>query len=202
MSTPYHHGSLRDALVDAATQVVTETGSESLSLRALARRAGVSSGAPYRHFTDRDAVLCAVATNGFRRFDAALANTDEQSATLPPVERVEQLGVAYVRFAAEEPNLFRLMFGPLAPRVGVDAELDEVRRRAGAHLPRALTRAQAAGFGTDSSLEELVELAWALVHGVAALHLDGLAGSSDVAGAEQLARRVTGQLGRLMRSDK
>ncbi len=199
MNAAYHHGALRDALVDAAVEVVATSGIEAVSLRELARRVGVSSGAPYRHFADKDAVLAAVARRGFERFDRALARVSKQYAPAPALEAVQRLGVAYVRFAAKHPNLFRLIFGPAAPRVGVDAALDEARRRAGAHLPRALGRLQAEGVATHTSTRELTELAWALVHGVAMLHLDGLVGGGGVASAERLAERVTGQLGALLR---
>lgn len=200
MRGSYHHGSLRDSLIDAALEVISESGPERLSLRDLARRAGVSSGAPYRHFADKGAILAGVAGRGFERFDRALARTAELHAEGDPMHAVEQLGVSYVRFAAEHPHLFRLMFGPSAPRAEVDPSLDDARRRAGGHLPSALARLQAAGLGTGASVEELTELAWALVHGVASLHLDGLSGGPGVDEAEALARRVTHQLGLLIGS--
>lgn len=201
MNAPYHHGSLRETLLEAAVEVVVESGIEALSLRELARRAGVSSAAPYRHFPDKEAVLRAVATRGFELFDKALARTAKQFEDASALEAVERLGVAYVRFATRQPNLFRLIFGPSAPALGTDAALDEARRRAAGHLPRALARLQAQGVATDSSIEELTELAWALVHGVAALHLDGLVGDGSAKSAERLAERVVQQIGSLLRSD-
>src|SRR5690606_11883207 len=104
MNAPYHHGSLREALVDAAVDVVVESGIDAVSLRDLARRAGVSSGAPSRHFADKDAVLSAVPARGFQRFDQSLARVAKLHASSPPLEAVQQLGVAYVRFAAKQPN--------------------------------------------------------------------------------------------------
>lgn len=183
--------------MDAALEVVSEQGADALSLRELARRAGVSSGAPYRHFADKDAVLAAVAARGFERFDRALSTNARKHAEDDPMHAVEQLGIAYVRFAAKHPHLFRLMFGPGAPPIGVEPTLDDARRRTSGHLPAALMRLQAAGLGAGATVEELTELAWALVHGVAALHLDGLSGGASVGDAEALARRVTRQLGAL-----
>jgi len=201
MNAHYHHGSLRETLLETAVEVVVESGLAALSLRELARRAGVSSAAPYRHFPDKEAVLRAVATQGFERFDKALARTAKQFEDASALEAVERLGVAYVRFAARQPNLFRFIFGPAAPAAGVDAELDEARRRAAGHLPRALARLQAEGVATSSSIEELTELAWALVHGVAVLNLDGLVGDGGAKSAERLAERVIKQLGALFRAE-
>lgn len=198
MRNSYHHGSLRDALVEAALSAVEEAGADALSMRDLARRAGVSSGAPYRHFSDKTALLAAVATLGFVRFDASLTATAECSAHKDAVDRVSSLGVTYVRFAAQHPHLFRLMFGTAAPAPGADQALDAARVRAGQHLPRALENLQAEGLAADASLAELTELAWALVHGVASLHLDGLMPGTP-RDAELCAERVTSRLGALLR---
>lgn len=200
-SSSYHHGSLREALLDAAVDLVVEQGSDALSLRELARRAGVSSAAPYRHFPDKDALVRGVIARGYQRFDQALARAVKSQAKEPALRAVQQLGVAYVRFAARNPNLFRLIFSPLGQDSGQDAELDQARRKASEHLPRALMRLQSEGIATSSSVEELTELAWALVHGVAVLHLDGLVGDGQPKSAERLAERVTTQLAALFRAE-
>ena len=194
----YHHGALRDALVDAALEVVRDEGADALSLRAIARRAGVSSGAPYRHFEDRGALLRAVAKVGYERLDRALTRTSRAHRESSSLEHVQELGVTYVRFAAREPHLFRLMFAPARYDLRGDEEVDALRRRVATHLPNALGRVQADGYGADASLEELTELAWALVHGVAWLHLDGVLGGKGPKRAEELARRVTRRLGALL----
>src|SRR5882757_9356453 len=96
---PYHHGDLRRVLVDAAFELVTEGGAEAVSVREAARRAGVSPGAPFRHFPSRDALLAAVAEEAQRRFraeiSAALADVPEQD----PLARFRALGRAYLRWA-------------------------------------------------------------------------------------------------------
>ncbi len=201
MAAPYHHGSLREALLDAAVDLVVERGIEGVSLRELARQAGVSSAAPYRHFPDKDALLRAVAARGYQRFDQALAGVAEAYGSAPALERVQRLGIAYVCFAVGQPNLFRLIFGPAVQGGGLDAELDEARHRAASHLPRALAELQAEGIATSSSIHELTELAWALVHGVATLYLDGLVGDGQPESAERAAERVTRQLAALFRAE-
>lgn len=171
MTERYHHGDLRDALLTAATTMLGETGPRGLSLREAARRAGVSTGAPYRHFKDKDELLTALATRGFLALDNALGAASEHAADLAPLERLRRLGVAYVEFAVAEPALFRLMFGELAPRMDASSELEEAIRLAGGHLPRAAQAVQAE-LG-DASTEDITLLAWSVVHGVASLYLDG-----------------------------
>lgn len=193
MTERYHHGDLRDALLSAATDMLSETGPRGLSLREAARRAGVSTGAPYRHFKDKDELLTALATRGFLSLDAALrAVVEEHADRVPPLELLRRLGVAYVQFAAREPALFRLMFGEFAPRMDDSAVLGDAVRLAGSHLPRAAQAAQA-DLG-EASTEDITLLAWSVVHGLASLHLDGHLRAFDHTGdtsGTALAERVT-----------
>jgi AcrR family transcriptional regulator len=104
----YHHGDLRQTLIDAASTVVEQAGAEALSLRELAQSLGVSRAAPYRHFVDREALLAAVAARGFedltRAYEVALAGPGDGPARLRAATYV------YADFAAARPGLFRLMF--------------------------------------------------------------------------------------------
>jgi AcrR family transcriptional regulator len=172
----YHHGDLRRALLTAAMDMLEADGSEALSLREVARRAGVSHNAPYRHFADREALLAAMAAEGFD----VLAEVMSRAATggAPP-----EVGVAYVRFATDHPQLFNLMFGP------------SLSRRDHPDLGAAMDRAFAvfAARVPPSDREPAAPIAphliasWALVHGLAHLLLgdrlgEGLTGSTpDVA---------------------
>ena len=104
----YHHGDLRGALVEAAAAEIERGGYENLSLRELAESLGVSRAAPYRHFADRRALLAAVAANGFDRLTAIYRNAIANGTT--PQGRLAAAGRAYLAFAAERPQLFRLMF--------------------------------------------------------------------------------------------
>src|SRR5512145_3325109 len=101
----YHHGELRQALLDAAAAVVEREGVEALSLRELARRLGVSHAAPAHHFADRAALLVELARDGYARFGEALAKA--AAAEPDPLERLREVGRAYVRFAIEHPGRFR-----------------------------------------------------------------------------------------------
>src|SRR5579864_5463927 len=104
----YHHGDLRSALVRAAMDLLEESGETALSLRAVARRAGVSPAAPYRHYADREALVSAVAALGYRELAERLGAAHPYPST---PEQLTSVAVAYVQFALERPALFRIMFG-------------------------------------------------------------------------------------------
>jgi AcrR family transcriptional regulator len=107
-SRPYHHGDLSRALVDAARKILETDGPAALSLRAVAREAGVSPAAPYHHFKDKAELLEAVAHEGWVELDLALSKA--RAATEHPSERMSNLGVAYVCFARDNPALYRVMY--------------------------------------------------------------------------------------------
>lgn len=154
---PYHHGDLRAKLTQAATEILEEQGVTALSLREVARRAGVSHNAPYRHFADRDALLAALAAEGFARLGDVLEVAQGPRAR----------GEAYVRFALEHPERFRLMFGGLL-RLDAHPGLGAAAARIYDGLVRAfapLAGPQGAPFAAAA--------AWSLVHGLTQLLLDG-----------------------------
>jgi AcrR family transcriptional regulator len=161
--TTYHHGDLRAALLDAALQVLEEGGATALSLRAVARRAGVSPAAPYRHYADREALVSAVAAVGYRDLAERLAAAHAAPST---AEQLADVAVAYVRFAIERPALFRIMFSEPC-----DRDNDE-RVAATAAVTLYLREIVARAF-PQSDPEPLTPAIWALVHGLAFLHLDG-----------------------------
>jgi AcrR family transcriptional regulator len=105
---PYHHGDLRRALIDAAQRVLEREGPSALSLRAVAREAGVSPAAPYHHFEDKGALLLAVAKEGFDRLKDALS--EAKAGAEDPRDQLAAIGVAYVQFAVSNPALYRVMY--------------------------------------------------------------------------------------------
>lgn len=162
---PYHHGDLRRALVEAASEILETEGREALTLRAVASRAGVSAMAPYRHFADKSALLVEVGTLGFVRLQAALAEADAAAAD-PRAALVAQAGV-HVRFAAAHPDLFRLMFGP-DPRIGGDpAEMIGQPDTAYGTFARRIVQL----FGPDETPVAILTC-WSFVHGLATLVVD------------------------------
>src|SRR5882762_9928982 len=105
---PYHHGNLRETLLEAAIRLIAEVGPTAFTLREVARRAGVSHNAPYRHFRDRDDLLAAVATQGYRELTVAMMTAAKPE--LSPRNRLKQAGLAYVSFALRRPEHFTVMF--------------------------------------------------------------------------------------------
>jgi AcrR family transcriptional regulator len=107
---PYHHGDLRRALLNAADVVLERCGPEALSLRAVAREAGVSPAAPYHHFKDKDDLVLAVAREGFARLRAALDKARIEAEAGPAPAKTSGLGLAYIAFAQAHPALYRVMY--------------------------------------------------------------------------------------------
>jgi len=162
----YHHGDLRRALLCAAEEVLEREGPAALSLRELARVIGVSHNAPYRHFADREALLAAVAADGFRRLATGLAAAD---AAAPPGERLQATGRAYLDFARTHRALYLLMFGP-GLRKSAHAELRDAARAAFDVLRDVVA---SAGIPPGPRARHGAIGAWALVHGLAHLTADG-----------------------------
>lgn len=157
----YHHGDLKRALIDAALELLDAEGADGVGLREVARKVGVSPAAPYRHFRGQQALLEAVATEGFRRFSAMMAAQDE----LPEPAQFPAMAEAYVRFALVQPALFRLMFSRSIDKRG-NKPLAEAAREAYASLAKAAAREV-----PDAPSEGAV-IAWSFVHGLSMLLLD------------------------------
>jgi AcrR family transcriptional regulator len=168
MST-YHHGNLRMALLRAAGKRLEKQGVAALSLREAARRSGVSHNAPYRHFADREALLAALAAQGFERLSQAMRGQAGRS-----------MGEAYVRFALQHPQRFRLMFGA---QIGLE-KYPQLRAAAA----RAFDQLQAAFSGYGGDARSAAAAAWSLVHGLSHLILDGHFAQRD----EEFVKRVLG----------
>jgi len=164
MST-YHHGDLRAAVLAAAGKLIEKEGLAGLSVRESARRAGVSHNAPYRHFPHRDALLAALAADGFAQLQKALENRSGR-----------ELGEAYVRFALAHPQRFKVMFAVRHPELRAQARVIHQR------LEKAFAALGAeAGFAAAA--------AWSMMHGLAQLVVDGHLDSS-----EALVKKVLGAM--------
>jgi AcrR family transcriptional regulator len=170
---PYHHGDLRRVLVEAALQLVSEGGMGAVSVREAARRAGVSPGAPFRHFPSRDALLQAVAKEAQRRFRAEIEAALAASPAGDPLGRFRALGLAYLRWAMRNPTHFevissrRLFDHDRAAAVSSDnAELIALTER-------TLADAFAAGQLRTADLKQVQIAGRALVYGFARMNIDG-----------------------------
>lgn len=184
---PYHHGNLRTALLERAETVLTESGVEGLSLRALARDLGVSHAAPSRHFRDRQALLDALAVSGFTRLNARLSAAAEAPGPVP--DRLAALGRAYVDFAVTHAPLLNLMFS--AKRADdSSAELRELGHHSLDTTAELIVRAQAEGFVREGDPVRLAQVAFSTVHGLATLALGSLLEDTPLPEATDLALDV------------
>jgi AcrR family transcriptional regulator len=185
--TAYHHGDLRAACVRAGMELLEESGQTALSLRAVARRAGVSPAAPYRHYADREALVAAVAAVGYRELAARLAAAHPSPST--PEEMIS-VAIAYVQFALDRPALFRIMFGEPCDR-------DDDERVAATTAVSLYLREIVERSFPQADTEALATAIWALVHGLAFLHLDG---KLDAAAPSVVSDRVSSAIQALLTS--
>ncbi len=180
----YHHGDLRAALLAAARVLLDEGGVSSVSLREVARRAGVSPAATYRHFADKEALLVALAVQGFGEFAAAMKAAFEGSS-----EPMGDMGVAYVQFAVSRPGLFRLMFGPAVADRSRSPELLEIIGRATQLFNSGMQSRKDVPPGDPVAALR----SWATMHGLAMLAIDNmLPGYDPVMLAQALAKKGRG----------
>ena len=170
-SRAYHHGNLRAELLEQAVSQLRGTPPEQLSLRAVARALGVSQTAPYRHFSDKEALLAALSTRGYasllHELRSARARAGEGGA-----RQLRAVARAYVDFAATEEQLFKLMFGPLAQPSARHPELRDISRETLYLVQEILLHGMQRGDFAKQDIVYLANAAWAGIHGIATLRLD------------------------------
>jgi len=168
----YHHGDLRETLMQASLELIDEGGVQALSLRKAARKAGVSSGAPYHHFDSRQELLAALATQGFRLLGELMDEATEAAAA-EPIAQLEACGRSYVRFAREHTAYFRVMF---RPELAAPESYPGDRKPGEAVFERLVGRVlaiQEAGHAPPGDPEAMILLAWSVAHGLSSLMVDG-----------------------------
>lgn len=181
---------LRGRLIDEAINLLEREGLEALTLRGIARAAGVSHMAPYRHFADKDALLAAIAEAGFRELSASMDRSVATATTAKSPLRA--IGMAYVHFARHRPALYRLMFGPVRSDRERFPELAVASRATFAHCAAAVAERIAPSDGANEDAQEVLALAaWSLVHGLSSLLIDGRLGKLQNAEDED---RLVGQI--------
>jgi AcrR family transcriptional regulator len=180
----YHHGDLKAALVDGALELIVERGVRRFSLAELSRRLGVTVAAPYRHFASRDELLAEVAVRALQTFGAALAA--QSSEADPPEQRLAAMTAAYVRFAAEQPALFGVVFG-----IGLDKKQRYPELREAYEDVEGMLDACVAELCRDDpdAAEQLGDAIGAAAHGYAALLTDQ-PGAPDPADVDRAAEHA------------
>lgn len=166
----YHHGNLREVLLTDALEMIRESGVEQISLRRLAKRAGVSHNAPYMHFQNRDALLAAIAQLGFQKLTQKTKTASTELANLPWRERFRRGCALYVEFSVENPELFRVMFMGHNIEQFPDYVTDSMT--ALKTLESLIRDGQAAGELKPGPADVYTNYVFSLLHGLAALHFD------------------------------
>ncbi|HZT02876.1 MAG TPA: TetR/AcrR family transcriptional regulator [Steroidobacteraceae bacterium] len=182
----YHHGDLRNALIEATVELIPAAGVRGLSLREVARAAGVSHAASYRHFRDKESLLAAVAETGFSNLGEALRRA-AQSAGPDPVAKLQAAGVAYVEFAMRHPAHLHVMFGGAIGSFDRYPTLLASARAARAELHEVVAEISRKGSAGEAEEEVLEAAAWSIVHGLSVLLADGQMRRQD---GTQLSRRA------------
>jgi AcrR family transcriptional regulator len=172
----YHHGELPDTLMKLALEHIAESGTEKLSLRALAREAGVSATAPYRHFPTKQCLLAALATRGFNELRARTQEAVNVDA--PVEERFVRMGVAYIEFARNNPISYQIMFGSVLADFSAYDMLHTAANESYAvvleQLQELIDRRK-----LDIDVSELGAIVWSGVHGMASLLLTKMESTAD-----------------------
>lgn len=169
----YHHGDLKNALIKAGIEILSKEGVNGLSLRKVARKAGVSHAAPYAHFTDKQALIAAIALDGHSKIHARI---EEVEAAYPndPLKQLVQSAWAYMQFGLESPAHYKITFSGLIENEKNFPELVQVSRHSLLALQKIITDCQTAGILSESKYEtEVVAITlWGLIHGLVSLVID------------------------------
>ncbi len=193
----YHHGNLRRASLDAGLELLAERGVDGFTLREVARRAGVSHAAPYHHFPDKGALVRAIVAESFDLLGTALAEASAGAGD-EPFDRIRAMGLAYVEFALDHPQRYRLMFRSELSRSGDSVVATDADAAGGAAFGTLMSAVQEAADrghlrdGTDAGGAAVA--AWSSVHGLSSLILEGSLGirADQRERARQLASHVVG----------
>ncbi|HHK74788.1 MAG TPA: TetR/AcrR family transcriptional regulator [Rhizobiales bacterium] len=186
---PYHHGALRKTLLAGAMRLLEDRGAPHLSLREAARMAGVSQTAPYRHFASKEALLAALAAQGFSDLCAAM---DKAGGDANAAKALHATGRAYVDFALARPRLFRLMFGPEIADKAAFPDLHEAAMGAYARMAKAVETYLASRRIHVKTPRVPAVTSWSLVHGLASLLIDNQIEDLEGKEKDQLISAVTG----------
>jgi AcrR family transcriptional regulator len=185
----YHHGDLRNALIQAGLEMLAEGGARELDLRKVARRAGVSHAAPYRHFKDKQALIAAINEEGFVQL-AARIRAALQAAPAEPFEQLQAVALAYVSFAQEHPWLMREMFSGLTIERETFASLQAASKNVYRLYIEVVRRGQESGKLVVGEPAALAGVLWSVLHGLAMLLIENQMRpyADGPEGAERLAR--------------
>jgi AcrR family transcriptional regulator len=168
----YHHGDLKNALIQAGVEILSKEGMEGLSLRKVAQRAGVSHSAPYSHFPDKQSLIAAISTEGFNQLYAEL---DAAISTYPknPKKQLQQGVLAYVQFALKNTDTFKIMFSGVLEKEKEYPAFVEISQKTFQRVVDVVKACQKVGVLQSDSSELMAIAVWGQVHGIISLALEG-----------------------------
>jgi AcrR family transcriptional regulator len=168
----YHHGDLKNALIEAGAEILSKEGVSGLSLRKVASQAGVSHAAPYAHFTDKQALIAAISTEGYRRlYEKLVAVVQKYPDDL--LRQFVEVAWALVEFARHEPDYFKVIFSSVAGKEKDFPPFVEMTRKNFQLLVELVAACQAAGFLRPGAPDAMAVSIWSLVNGFASLLIEG-----------------------------
>lgn len=170
--TPYHHGDLKNALIKAGTEILGSEGLGGLSLRKVAKQAGVSHAAPYSHFTDKQALIAAISTEGFKQLHSQIEAVKETHQADPETLLIETAW-AYVQFALNEPDRFKLMFSSVLEKEKEYPDFVEISQKDFRQVVEIVEICQRAEILKSGDSELIALSLWGTVHGFISLLLEG-----------------------------
>lgn len=168
----YHHGDLKNALIRSGVEILAKEGIEGLSLRKVAQRAGVSHSAPYSHFPDKQSLIAAISTEGFNQLYHELEAVISSYPT-DPKRQLQQGALAYVQFALNHTDTFKIMFSGVLEKEKEYPAFVEISHKTFQRVVDIVRACQEAGLLHSTSAEMMAVAVWGQVHGIIALALEG-----------------------------
>ena len=170
-SKTYHHGNLKEALISAGLEILSEQGIEGLSLRNVAKKIGVSHTASYNHFPDKQALLAAISTAGHEQLHQILLDTFEKTKNSPS-QVIAEIALAYLQFALDNPAIFKLMFSGALEEERDHPEYVEISQKSIALFEEIIVFCQRKRQLPEGKVENIAVKLWSLVHGFTYLMLE------------------------------